>query len=80
MLVSASIRIYPNPATEFIVFDWIETPGTACIELFDIQGKIVLSQAVDNSQKVSVQHLPQGLYLYKYSVDSKTYTGKLIIK
>lgn len=77
---SAEVRVYPNPATEFIMFEGIETVGTACIELFDIQGKIVLSQVINNRQKVTVQHLSQGLYLYKYSVDNKTYTGKLIIK
>ena len=76
----AEVRVYPNPATEFIVFGGMESPGAACIELFNIQGKIVLSQEINNSQKVSVQHLPQGLYLYKYSGDSKIYTGKLIIK
>ena len=76
----ATVRVYPNPAMEFIVFDGIETSGTAYVEIVEIQGKIVLSQEINNSQKVSVQHLPQGLYLYKYSVNSKTYTGKLIIK
>jgi hypothetical protein len=77
---SAAVRVYPNPATEFIVFDGIETPGTAYVEIFEIHGKIVLSQPIDNSQKVSVRHLSHGLYLYRYSVVSKTYTGKLIIK
>ena len=76
----ATVRVYPNPATEYIVFNGIETSGTAYVELFEIQGKIILSQPIDYSQKVIVQHLPQGLYLYKYSVESKTYTGKLIIK
>ena len=77
---SAELKVYPNPATEFVVFDGIESSGSAYVELFDIQGKIVLSQTIDHNQKVYVQQLDQGLYLYKFSLDGKTYTGKLIIK
>ncbi|MCK5464337.1 MAG: T9SS type A sorting domain-containing protein [Bacteroidales bacterium] len=77
---SAELKVYPNPATEFVVFDGIESSGSAYVELFDIQGKIVLSQTIDHNQKVYVQQLYQGLYLYKYSMNGKTYTGKLIIK
>ena len=76
----AMVRVYPNPATEFFVFDGIETSGTAYVEIVEISGKIVLSQEVNTNQKVTVRHLPRGLYLYKYSVDSKTYSGKLILK
>lgn len=74
------VRVYPNPAMEFIVFEGMKTQGAACIELFDIQGRIVLCQEIKNGQKVSVQHLSQGLYLYKYSADNRIYSGKLIIK
>ena len=77
---STELKVYPNPATEFVVFEGINTSSSAYVELFDIQGRIVLSQAIDHNQKVYVQQLYQGLYLYKYSVNDKTYTGKLIIK
>ena len=78
--VAAEVRVYPNPASEFFVLDGIEPPGTLCFELFDMQGRIVLSLEISNGEKVTVQHLSRGLYLYKYSADSAIHTGKLIIK
>ena len=77
---AAELKVYPNPTTEFVVISGLKIFNAATIEIFDMQGRTVLSQAVGQNQKVCVQHLQKGVYIYKFFVSDKTYTGKLIIK
>ncbi|MCE5347772.1 MAG: T9SS type A sorting domain-containing protein [Bacteroidales bacterium] len=74
------IRVYPNPAKEFIVFDLNIISESAITEIFDIQGKKVLEQRLSGDRKVGVSNLRQGLYLYKLYNNGIIYTGKFLIE
>jgi hypothetical protein len=74
------LRVYPNPAREFIVFDLADISGLAIAEVFDIQGKMVLEQRLYGNRKMSVSNLSRGLYMYKVFNGGNIYTGKLIIE
>jgi len=71
------INIYPNPANDFIVFDLTTSREWTTITIYDIQGKKVIEQRVNDGQ-VSVQNLPKGLYLYRIDDGKTIYTGKVI--
>ncbi len=55
---SATFSVYPNPTTDYINF-----PKSEKVQVFDLSGKLVLSDA--NTEKVPVGNLANGLYLLK---------------
>ena len=74
------IRVYPNPAKDFIVFDLTNISKYAKVEIFDNQGKKILEQKLSENKQISVSNLSKGLYLYKLNDDGIIYTGKLLIE
>ncbi|HEX8330414.1 MAG TPA: T9SS type A sorting domain-containing protein [Hymenobacter sp.] len=65
----ASLELYPNPASETLTVRHAPAPGTApaALKLRDALGRVVLTQPlphIDTGEvRVSVQHLPPGLYV-----------------
>jgi hypothetical protein len=72
------LSVYPNPTREFIVFDLTTSREPATIIIYDIQGKKVIEQRLNESHQVGVQNLPKGLYLYRLDDGMNIYTGKII--
>lgn len=59
--VSKEIKIYPNPATDFISID-MPFAEKATIYIYNTQGKLVL-KTVSNLEKINIQSLKPGLYV-----------------
>jgi hypothetical protein len=74
------INVYPNPVTDNVTFKLDNKSGTATVELFNIQGKEVLSEHFTGSSCLSLTHLTAGLYFYQLNVDGMIYNGKLIVR
>ncbi len=78
----ASIKVYPNPAKDFINVD-IEADrfSSSEIELFDIQGRLVkrtkLNAQIGN--RIDVSSLNPGAYTYRVVINGKGISGKVII-
>jgi len=73
-----NMRVYPNPAREFIVFDFANFSEIALVEIFDIQGKKVLEQKLSANMQISVSNLQKGLYLYRLNSAGNIYSGKIM--
>lgn len=57
----ASIKVFPNPASEFIV---IEGVSKASIEIYSLTGKALFKQAnYTEGNPVSIKNLPKGMYI-----------------
>ena len=72
--------IFPNPAKDFIT---VKTDGSGThntIELYNLQGSKVLSSTLSNDNKVSIEQLVQGAYIYKVNGGNGCFTGKLVKK
>lgn len=77
-----SIRVYPNPAKDYVNVDIECTNFKASdIELFDMQGRIVKKSKLNAKQgnRIDVSSLNAGAYTYNVSLNGKTISGKLII-
>lgn len=74
------IRIYPNPAKDFIQVDIDDFSGDAVLEIYNVQGKKVLSQYVQDGQQVFTHDLPKGLYVCKITGKGIASSGKLVIE
>ena len=77
-----TIKVYPNPAKDFINVD-IEATNfeKGEIELFDMQGKLVKKAKLSAKQgnRVNVSNLNAGAYTYNVSLNGKTLSGKVIV-
>lgn len=61
VLGSEDIKLYPNPATEYIV---VEHAQDAQLFIYQLSGKLQLSTKLKSqSEKISVKHLNPGLYM-----------------
>lgn len=57
------IRLFPNPASEYFVFNGLEKAEQ--MVMMDITGKTVLERQVENNNKVIISGLPAGVYIVK---------------
>lgn len=79
-LKDQSIKVYPNPASTFIRVEIPNDQNPFVVDLFDLKGKLVLSQKHLPNDQIAVSQLKQGMYFYKISGSGETYHGKVVIK
>lgn len=75
-LKEENIRMYPNPANEFLSFS--TAVAIEKIELFDLSGQLVKS--VFNQQQVLTSDLKEGIYMVRTYTSAGLGNQKLVIK
>jgi len=72
---------YPNPASENLNIIWEGKQQNMELEIYDITGRIVLNQQIENNASISINHINKGLYFVKLSDNIKTiYTEKIVLE
>jgi parallel beta-helix repeat protein len=74
-----AVKIYPNPASSFL---FIETPAKATVQVIDITGDSIYGKAIlvdNNTYRLDVQDLHNGIYLVKIQYGNVTMVKKVII-
>ena len=81
-LLKRNFTIYPNPAQDQVVIKSLITAGTATVSVYDLNGREMLSEAVDFSSevKLNTQNLASGVYLISIDGGAYKHTAKLIIQ
>ena len=74
----AEYNIYPNPCSNYVSFNTSEHHGKIILELFDIQGRKVISKEIRDSDKLNMEGLNRGIYFYNLIINGKRMNGKLI--
>jgi hypothetical protein len=74
-----NIRVYPNPAGNFITVNYDENIKMEQIIIYNSVGKICLSVGVE-SEKINIQNLPDGIYHLKLISENKPIGGSTFIK
>ncbi|MGC4059273.1 MAG: T9SS type A sorting domain-containing protein [Chitinophagaceae bacterium] len=76
--ITGTIRIYPNPAQDFVMIDGMREPTQ--VSLINTLGQLVVNEHTsDQSYSVSLSGLPAGIYLLQLNTASgQHYTTKLI--
>lgn len=71
--------LYPNPALDSISFygDFSENMN---LKIFDVSGKEILNCTITSDEKINIQSLASGIYLYQITTQNNTQTGKVIKK
>lgn len=74
-----ALRLYPNPASDFINISSENQTSRARLELFDLQGRQLMDKVTRTNEQISITGIPQGLYIYRLNGGSEiNHTGKLI--
>jgi len=71
-----SLTIFPNPANDEITISGV-TPES--VMMYDVMGKLVLSEFDTETNKIDIKKLPNGLYIIKIiTADGKLFTNKIV--
>ncbi|MEA3495259.1 MAG: T9SS type A sorting domain-containing protein [Bacteroidota bacterium] len=74
-----NIKIYPNPAKDYIIINNIKNTTFETIEIFDITAKLIKSYS-NNSLRINISDLKKGLYFLKISTNKSIFVKKIIIE
>jgi len=78
------LKVYPNPAKEFVTIDLNQVTEKAnLITLFNIQGQLVSSVNISNSENIlqlPLQNFSEGIYFIQVHTSQSILTKKIIIK
>jgi hypothetical protein len=72
-----SIPVYPNPTTAFVTVNDVEATD---VEIYDINGKKVASQSMQNTNMVSLQSMSAGSYFLRLLKDGELVGTAKVIK
>lgn len=78
-----SLRIYPNPASDFISLDWNAQSGQASFELVSVSGQSVLLvnlEKVAPGSRIDISAVSKGVYFYKVKHATSEINGKLVVR
>lgn len=71
--------LYPVPTKDVLHVVLTNNAAQATIELYDLQGRSVLTQNLENTSKVLVNDLNAGMYFYRISTgNGKVQSGKFV--
>ncbi len=59
------IEVYPNPTQQNITVTIKKLPEQTSLQLYNMQGKLLIDQELKQSQQLNLETLPQGVYILK---------------
>ncbi len=78
----SQMKIYPNPASDYVVLEFGETDKPVSMKLLDSNGKIIKYSDIDDSRyNVDISNLPAGLYFIELSQTGRfNITKKILVQ
>src|SRR5690606_38663680 len=73
----SSIKIYPNPVKNELHIN-LNTNFETTVEIYNVLGRKMLNQTIQNSEIISTENLSSGVYILKLTQGNQTMTKKLI--
>jgi hypothetical protein len=73
---SEGLKIYPNPAKDYLIIDM---PVTAKVEIINLSGVIVWSKTVLPRERADISALPGGIYFVSVVVNGRKVIEKVLI-
>ena len=79
---SSEVKVFPNPASEFVTVSIKENMKNPEIKMYDTMGRLVKQEQFETGDnfQFSVSNLSKGIYYLKISSEGKESSEKLIIK
>ncbi|HXD93040.1 MAG TPA: T9SS type A sorting domain-containing protein [Bacteroidia bacterium] len=71
--------LYPNPSNGVFIIE-TNTSDKQALQIFDVTGKIVLSQNINSKTNIDASGLDNGIYFIQVKTNENTYTQKVIVQ
>lgn len=78
-LQNVPVHIFPNPATTLLNIETPENSIISSIEIYDIQGRLVLFSS-ENNKNVNIVSLNSGTYVARIKTDTSDSTRKFVVE
>ena len=78
LLTNSHVKVYPNPAKDFITIEIAESTNEGLLTLIDLTGKQVYKALLNKQQIVPINDLNNGMYLVKIAVKDQIYYTKFL--
>lgn len=78
LLANSLVKVYPNPAKDFITVEIAESSNDAILTLVDLTGKQVYKALFNKQLIVPINDLNNGIYLVKIEVNEQIYYTKFL--
>ena len=62
---NSNIKIYPNPTNNIINIEGLNKNENNTIQIFDVQGKLVITKTINEKGKIDLSELNKGVYVIK---------------
>lgn len=77
-ITNKKIALYPNPSADYFTFDMPTSYGLTQVRILDNTGKEVMKEINPTQNKISIAHLPIGIYQVLITNGSNNYNAKLV--
>jgi hypothetical protein len=72
-------RVYPNPCSQYLTFSFTGNNRQIRFELYDLQGRKLISISINNNETIPLGGLDNGIYVYELSTrDGKIQSGRQV--
>ncbi len=81
--VENEIKVYPNPASNYVIINFPKVLNSVQIEMTDIFGKIVFSKdekSISNEFKMDIKEFSDGIYFINITSNNLKQTYKVLVK
>ena len=75
----SSLKLYPNPATNGVVYITTTKNSMKDILVYDVFGEVVLTDRIA-SKTLNISRLVAGVYVLQVTENQKTMTRKLVVR
>jgi len=75
----SSFKLYPNPATDDLVYITTSKNGVKDIVVYDVFGEMVLTDRI-SAKSLNISRLIAGVYVLRVTEGTETMTRKLVVK
>ncbi len=82
-IVENNVKVYPNPASNYVVLNFPKVINLVQIEMIDVNGKIVFTKkekSISNEYKIDIKDFSDGIYFINLSSENLKNTYKVLIK
>jgi photosystem II stability/assembly factor-like uncharacterized protein len=79
-IARSSFAVYPNPSSDMISLDLDDTglQGDFDMFIYDINGRLVKQDVVQNRSGIVISDLPEGRYILKVKAEAGVYTSQFV--
>jgi endoglucanase len=76
------LMIYPNPASDYLMFDFSENPEQSIsVSIMNTEGRVLnYVSGINSEYRLDISNYSEGLYLVRIITDNNIFTKKVLVK